>query len=157
VTDPRKIGFRLERDEDGYPPPGSEWLWAYPSEGMWVIDNIPWYSPEVSLGDAVEAQEDEEGQLWFRKTGKPSGHSTLRVLVQDRDSSRTAALRTRLEALGCSSEQWSAERPFLAVDVPPEVEIRAVVEVLAEGESQGAWGWETGLLGNGHRSRWPAS
>ena len=65
--------------------------------------------------------------------------------------------RARLEALGCSSEQWSAERPFLAVDVPPEVEIRAVVEVLDEGESQGAWGWETGLLGNGHRSRWPAS
>ena len=63
MTDPRKIGFRLERDEDGYPPPGSEWLWAYPSEGMWVIDNIPWYSREVSLGDAVETASLGRGAL----------------------------------------------------------------------------------------------
>jgi Domain of unknown function (DUF4265) len=155
LTDPRRIGFPLERDEDGYPPAENEWLWASDAAGLWSVDNIPWYSRDVSFGDLVEVDEDVEAQLWFRRTAEPSGHSTFRVLVREQDPGPVAALRTRLEALGCSSEQWSEELPLLAVDVPAEVDIEPVIAMLDEGEAQERWGWESGLVSEVHSSKWP--
>ena len=156
MTEPRKVGFRLERDADGYPPAENEWLWAARApDGGWMIDNIPWYSRDVSLGDVVEAEEDEDGQLWFRATAEPSGHSTLRVLRREQDAGLAARLRRGLEELGCTTEQYSRKLPMLAVDVPDDVDITAVVAYLDEGETGDAWGWETGLLSEAHRSQWP--
>jgi Domain of unknown function (DUF4265) len=156
VTDLRKIGFRLEKDEMDYPPAENEWLWASAATGgRWVIDNIPWYSRHVSVGDVIETDEDEDEQLWFRETVEPSGHSTLRVLMRDRDPAPTAALRARLEELDCSSEQWSEELPLLAIDIPPEVDLKPVIDLLEEGETRGTWGWETGLISERHGSEWP--
>jgi hypothetical protein len=155
LTELRKIGFLLTKDEMGYPPAENEWLWASAAkDDRWMIDNIPWYSREVSLGDVVEVEEDE-GQLWFRKTAEPSGHSTLRVIVREQAPATTAALRARLEALGCSSEQWSEELRLLAVDIPPGIEIGPVIALLEDGEAQGTWGWETGKIGDLHSSKWP--
>jgi hypothetical protein len=120
-----------------------------------MVDNIPWYSRDVSLGDVVETHEDKDGQLWFRATAEPSGHSTLRVLPREQDAGLAARLRRGLEELGCTAEQYSRKFPMLAVDVPNDVDITAVVAYLDEGETRDAWGWETGLLSEVHRSQWP--
>jgi hypothetical protein len=44
-----RVRFRLEQDEDGWPPAESEGLWAVPLGGnAYRIDNTPWFARNVA-------------------------------------------------------------------------------------------------------------
>ena len=97
-----KIYFDLAPDENGYPPAKSEFLWSIPTQrGTYLIDNIPFFVRDISLGDEISAKK-EGGQLHFAKLLKKSRNSTLRVLLKK--PGRTGALRKQLAAFGCGSE-----------------------------------------------------
>lgn len=154
MSDPRKIGFPLQKDDAGYPPAENEWILAEGRvDGSWVVDNVPWYSRDVSLGDVVTAELDSDGLLWFREVVERSGHSTIRVLVLHGEQ-ETQAIRQQLSELGCGSEQWSRERLFLAVDVPGDVAIHAITEFLDDQETGGVLCWETGHVAADHQTSW---
>ena len=60
-----KIRFGLEQGADGYPPRGNEGLWAAPlGGGAYRVANLPWFVPDVALGDVVHAVADRDGVLW---------------------------------------------------------------------------------------------
>jgi hypothetical protein len=60
-----KVCFRLEQDEDGWPPAGSEGLWAAPLGGdVYRIDNTPWFARNVAADDVFLAEPDADGCLW---------------------------------------------------------------------------------------------
>lgn len=62
----RKVFFKLEPDDDGYPPVSVESLWAQENQdGTCVIDNIPFYTREATLGDVVDVLYDE-GVAYYR-------------------------------------------------------------------------------------------
>lgn len=68
----KKVVFRLEQDEDGYPPDNWESLWAGEVEpGLYSIDNIPIFVKGISNGDVVAA-EQEDGELRFKRLVRPS-------------------------------------------------------------------------------------
>lgn len=123
----RKVVFDLDV-EDGYPPVGSEGLWATPLEnGDYRIDNIPFYAPGVALGDTVSVEE-EDGILYATGVVEQAGHSTVRVVFFD--AGVVDEVRAALVALGCGWENMK-DATFTAVDVPPEADYDAVVDLLS--------------------------
>src|SRR5687767_12999480 len=98
-----KVIFELEQDEDGYPPVGSEALWAFErEEGIFELDNIPFFARQVSSGDLVRALPNEWGEWIFKEIVRASGNSTFRLYVHH--ESRVQKVRDDLRALGCPSE-----------------------------------------------------
>lgn len=147
----QKIGFKLQRDEDDYPPADWEWMWAKPVSGStFKIDNIPFFATGVSSGDVVEAEQTKEG-LIFRELVEPSGHSTVRVIIfrgdQNNEQLQEAVegMRQSLKALGCATE-LSHIPNLIAVDVPPEVDYRSVTAFLSQQERDGILEFEEASL-----------
>jgi hypothetical protein len=143
-----KIIVPLEQDEDGYPPVGSERLWAlHLGEGRYQIDNIPFFARDLAWGDVVSAVPEEgaeEGVLRYEQVLQPSGHSTFRILVQD--ASQVSELCSLLEQLGCDTERSHLPR-LVAIDIPPSVPLAAVRQALSPGVSQERWEYEESCLG----------
>src|SRR5690242_6552544 len=111
-----KILFRLEQDEDGYPPASAETLWAIKvDEDLYKLDNIPFFATGIAVDDIVLAK-PEAGQLLYKEVVHPSGHSTFRVVVYNHGE--VPEVRETFKQLGCSTEQ-SHLRGLIASDVPP--------------------------------------
>jgi hypothetical protein len=146
-----KVGFRLERDQDNYPPADWEWLWASRvSDSTFKIDNIPFFAKLISYGDVVEVKQTNTG-LIFNTLVQPSGHSTVRVIVHRRGRSDEQLqvvvedVRVAMRAMGCSVEK-SHIPGLIAVDVPPEVNYQSVAAFLSKKESEGLLGYEEACL-----------
>ena len=76
MADQVKIEFRVEPDEDGYPPIGVERLWATPMpNGHYIVDNTPFYVSGISAEDEVSVV-DVDGTLRFEALVRASGIST---------------------------------------------------------------------------------
>jgi hypothetical protein len=138
-----KILFRLEQDEDGYPPASAETLWAIKvGDGLFKIDNIPFFVTDIAVGDVVSA-EQEAGMLRYKEVVRTSGHSTYRVVVYDHDE--IPEVRGTFKQLGCPTEQ-SHLRGLIAVDVPASVSRDELKRVLDSGREQGRWDYEEACL-----------
>jgi hypothetical protein len=138
-----KILFELEQDEDGYPPASAETLWAIKvGDGLFKIDNIPFFALGIAVNDIVSAV-PEENAFRFKDVAQPSGHSTLRVVVYD--AADVPAVRALFKQLGCSTELSHLPR-LLAVDVPPSVSLEELKQVLESGRHQDRWGYEEACL-----------
>lgn len=138
-----KILFRLEQDEDGYPPASAETLWAIKvGEGLFKIDNIPFFVTEIAVGDVVSA-EREDGMLRYKEVVQPSGHSTYRVIVYNHDE--VSAVHGTFKQMGCSTEQ-SHLRGLIAIDVPPSIARDELKRVLEAGREQDRWDYEEACL-----------
>ncbi|HSP79915.1 MAG TPA: DUF4265 domain-containing protein [Myxococcaceae bacterium] len=142
-----KVIIPLEQDEDGYPPVGSERLWALEAgEGRYKLDNIPFFARELALGDIASAVPEEgadEGILRYQQLLEPSGHSTFRVLVHD--ESPVQEVCSLLERLGCGTERSHLPR-LVAIDIPPTVSLEAVRQALEPGRAQERWDYEESCL-----------
>lgn len=140
----QKVIFRLERDEDGFPPVEMETLWvrACAEKSQGILDSIPFFADDVALNDVVEL--DRHGdEIWYRNVVTEGGHTTTRVYSSDPDV--LARLREDLLQLGCRSER-SQKFGLLAVDVPPSVDYREVVSFLKGGEDRGQWEYFEGVV-----------
>jgi len=135
-----KVLFSLDQDEDGYPPVTSETLWARRTpEGLYELDNIPFYAQGVSWKDIVAAEPNTEGMLEFQRVAKPSGHSTIRIVASEKNE--MTKVQQELERLGCSWE-GSNQPSLISVDVPPEVDLQQIWNFLRTGLDEGRWDYE---------------
>ncbi|HEX5747468.1 MAG TPA: DUF4265 domain-containing protein [Archangium sp.] len=138
-----KILFHLEQDEDGYPPANAETLWATTvGEGLYKIDNIPFFATGIAVDDIVSAELDAD-QLLYKDVVHPSGHSTVRVVVYGHDE--LPEVHGLFKQLGCSTEQ-SHLRGLVALDVPPSVSWDELKRILDEGREQDRWDYEEACL-----------
>jgi hypothetical protein len=144
-----KIGFKLEKDQDGYPSADWEWLWAMRiSDSTFRIDSVPFFAKSISIGDVVAA-ETSNGALSYSGLVEPSGHSTVRVVVfrnAAKESGQELAtvvadLRASLKSLGCSNELSHLANLF-SVDIPPEVNYGLVSTFLSQKEADGVLEYE---------------
>jgi hypothetical protein len=93
-------------------------------------------------GDIVSAVSEQQ-EIRFREAVRPSGHSTLRLIIyDDKEVSSVSAL---LEKLGCAIER-SHIPGLISVDVPPTVSLEVLRPILEEGEAQERWGYEEACL-----------
>lgn len=138
-----KVFFPLMQDEDGYPPAAVESVWAERiSEGLYRIDNIPFFTRDATLGDVVRTR-NEEGNQWFASVQLPSTNTLVRVILSDgRDPNET---RQVLLELGCDSELSHLECLF-AVNVPSHVRIDSVRAVLDPAVAEGWLEYEEPIL-----------
>lgn len=140
-----KMLVHLEQDEDGYPPTTEESMWVRPlGEGLFQVDNIPFFASDIALEDVVAA--DPEKGVWrFRQVVRRSGHATLRLIIYD--VAEVPAVIERFARLGCISER-SHIPGLIALDVPPSTPWAEVKRLLVEGETQELWGYEEACLPN---------
>ncbi len=139
----KKILFKLERDAEGYPPNDWEMLWAYETEnGLYFIDNVPFYVRDLSWGDVVSVEE-LNGELHFKEVMRRSQNSVIRVIVYDHLD--VQPLRAALEGLRCETEQ-SHVPSLISVDISPSVSFDEVTTFLDSGESGGKWQYETASI-----------
>jgi hypothetical protein len=105
-----------------------ETVWARPLGGdRYELDNTPWCPFGLSWRDVVEARRrTPDGFPEFVRVVQKSGHRTIRVILDPPAdvSPASQAVLDGLQALGCTYE-GRAHR-FIAVDVPPAVDLMDV-------------------------------
>lgn len=139
-----KVVVALEKDADDYPPADYENLWAVPvGEGLFRVDNIPFFARSIALGDLVVAS-PEEGLLRFKEVVQPSGHSTVRIILYD--EAETPTVLERFKQLGCATER-SHIPGLIALDVPPSISWTDIQQELEAGHAQERWDYEEACLG----------
>jgi hypothetical protein len=150
---PVKVIVLLEQEEEDYPPVDYEELWTIPlGEGLYRIENIPFFARGIARGDIVSAVEEEEA-LIFQGVEAPSGHSTIRLIVYNEDT--VPAVVERFEKLGCVSE--ITFNKLVALDVPPSLPLESLRERLDLGFTQGTWDYEEACIFHPEEEPAPAS
>lgn len=131
-----KVVFRVEDGDSVY----VETPWARqigPTE--YELDNLPWHAYGISLGDVFEATpEPTDPRPHFRQVLRKSGNRTVRIIlaVHAEESDEIASVLKSLVDLGCSYE--GANGRYMAVNIPPAVDLDAVVAYLTRADVQ----WE---------------
>ena len=122
-----KIEIREQLEGDVY----VETPWAVPlGDNLYRLDNIPFYAYRLSWGDILEAEPREHDMPLYLRVVEKSGHRTMRVILDppsDQSEESQSVLDT-LRKLGCTFE--GVNHVYIAVDIPPDVDLQAVVEYL---------------------------
>jgi len=136
------IHFTFDQDDD-WPPVAGESLWATElGGGRYLIDNIPFFIPNIALNDVVIARPRGDGCLQFVRKVSSGGHSTIRVTGSDGNRGDHVE---ELQALGCGIE-GSGFGSLFAVDVPPEVSLEAVLVLCSRWLAHNQADYETACL-----------
>ena len=147
-TDRVKVRFRFPPDED-WPPVQSEGLWAEPlGDNRFRIDNTPWFATNLAPEDVVEALADSDGVLWMTRTITHSGRLVVRVIPFD-DGPLGGDLQAVLDtfaSLGVSGEGAAPAYPLVALDIPPDSDLPAIVSKLRQGRADGSWDYDEGCV-----------
>lgn len=129
----------------GTPGPADDWLWAEPlGSGRYRIESCPFFAYGISRDDVVRAVDGAgEEAPRLEDVIEKSGHRTLRVALDPQfeiQDGPVQALLERLLELGCTHEML---RPKLvALDVPRQVEVTLVAELLQSVADEGTILWE---------------
>lgn len=142
-TEQVKIAVTLVKDEDGYPPFDSEDLWSTPvGEGHYRIESIPLFARGIAWGDIVSGV-SEEDELRFQEVVKPSGHSTVRLMVAD--EAEVSEILEHFESRGCTGQNTFMPK-LIALDVPPSVSMDDLKQELDMGYARARWDYEEACL-----------
>ncbi|MFG2691618.1 DUF4265 domain-containing protein [Streptomyces sp. NPDC048405] len=110
------------------------------------MDNTPWFVRGVASDDIIRVELDEGGVRWTAETVQASQNCTIRLIVL-KDGGFAAARQSvldvihRLGATGEGIEQFW----MVALDVPPDAELRQLRRLLEHGAAKGWWHWEEGM------------
>lgn len=143
-TTKQKMLYRLERDEDGYPPVSFEGLWVHPTgSGTVILDNIPFYAKGIAPGDELAIATAVEGEIWFETVVKAGGGSVFRIhSANDIDLLK---IREELIELGASSEIEQGAQ-LIAVEISETTEIKLILNYLVIGSENNRFDFEEAVL-----------
>ena len=153
-----EVTFGMVPDEEGWPPIGSETLWSQPlGAGRYRVDSVPFFVPDLAVGDVVVASPDEQGRMWAQRRESAGGHCTIRVIplldgaLLGSTQALVSALSEGLGALG-PGVRWETAGPaysLVAVDLAPDLAVETdstglarVRDWLEAGLRDGAWDYE---------------
>lgn len=143
-----RVRFQLDQDEDGWPPVGSEGVWAEPlGDDQYRIRNTPWFVLNLAYEDVVAALADGDGVLWAMGERIWSGRMTVRVIpfrAGPLGGDRQAVLDA-FEPFGVTGE-GTEEWGIVALDIPPDADLAAVKRELREGQADGRWDYDEGCV-----------
>jgi hypothetical protein len=129
-----------------------ETMWAKTvneEQGLYALDNIPFYLPVIASGDIVFAEYDgDEQMLTYRETREYSGNSTIHVILMN-DTADLKTIGKLFEELGCNWEGMSDK--YFAMDVPASVDYRLVRARLEELSQPEIIGYSESSLSEGHQ------
>lgn len=133
-----KVIFRLEADEDGFPPVAFESLVATQiSDGIFRLDNSPFFVRAISYGSMVHATPSEgQGTYEFEQVVAGSDFTSISIILLDR--AVDDVLKNLFKASDCIIEygEFGKLRMF-AVAIPPEGNYSGIRERLVSLEENG--------------------
>ena len=127
-----KVAFHYIPDEDRWPPTEVETTWAEVIGNELVLANITFYAWSVSMYDAIEVEDVDEGIPAVKRITRRGGHNTVRIYPIESDL--TEVVVSDLHKLGCTDERAG---DLIAVDIPPTVDKEAVKALLVSGYERG--------------------
>lgn len=147
-----KVFFQLPEGE--WHGARSESLWAKKeilNNGGYIyeIDNIPFFTKAVSLGDKITAVENKTlGGLEFSGAVERSRNSTYRIIAKMVDFRLNWLY---FEKQGCSYEMASIKsletEALFAINVPDEANLIQLYEYMQRREDDGVWTFQEGFVG----------
>src|SRR3954467_11416263 len=149
TVDRVKVRFALEREDEDWPPVGSEGVWDRPLSGdQYELDNVPWFARGVAFGDRVRAEADDDGVLVVTERVEWSGRYTVRVIPLGDEPATELVSRVigDFAALGVSCESALPSYKVVALDIPCDADLSRIKALLVAGETDGRWGYEEGCI-----------
>ncbi len=155
--DTRKgIQVRIQLDPDSWHGTSTEGIWTRLVQPLGdktnvkaivEVDNIPFFSKSLSLGDKL-CLDFNSGRPMIDAIVERGGHSTYRIFIEKQNIKASSLLDT-IKAMGCDWE-WTEFNggKLYALDIPPEVDIDDVYEILEKGLREGSWLFEEGYVGH---------
>jgi hypothetical protein len=143
-----KVWFELA-PEDGWPPAGSESLWARAiASDLYELRNVPWFARGYAFGDVVRTVPGQDVEPIVVERVEWSGRYTVRVIPLNDlpDSDAVADVVRQFSALGAECESALPAHRVVALDIPPTAEVARIKDLLIEGEVDGRWGYDEGLI-----------
>lgn len=132
--------FNTVLDEDY-----AESMWAQvidQEQGLYQLDNVPFFVTSYSLGDIVLVETEDE-QLIVKGLEKESGNSTLQIMMMQADMK--SAVQQALEKLGCDWEE-SHLPDYFSVNVPSAITYAPVSRYLKKAKKQGLLAYREACL-----------
>lgn len=126
-----EVLFPLVDDEDWPPCPAETIDAVLIAHDLAEIAGIPWFVTNISRGDIVKVRCDGIGYVGGSLVSG-GGHCTIHVMATTH--TELAPLVRGLQSLGATVLS-GLNPPMLAVDVPENVAMGAIVNLLADGES----------------------
>ncbi|NER11810.1 DUF4265 domain-containing protein [Muriicola jejuensis] len=129
-----------------------ETMWAEivdEENGIYKLDNIPFYGPPIATGDEFYAEYDESEQmLTYRKTTKFSGNSIVLVVIIQEGLDKEL-IRNRFKELNCWSE--GINDSYFSMEVLKEVDYSRIKEILMRYEKEGILEFAEPCLSEKHK------
>ena len=149
-----EIWFRVEKDHHGYPE-ATDWeqLLARPlldRDDYFQVESVPFYLKNVSRGDIVQAITSHNSEISkeeifeFSKVVRRGSHNTYRLLLKRKRPGDPEFTEKELLKKGLAVE--TKDDDFLAIDVPPSVDQKAIDEYLLHEKRAGRWSMQDGYL-----------
>ena len=114
-----------------------ETMWASiidKKRGLFKLESIPFYAPEVASNDIIFAEFDSKEQmLTYRKTENYSGNSTVQIILLD-ISKDINLIRDEFKKLGCTSEKVNEK--YFSMEIPYSLDYRFIKKKLNELEAE---------------------
>ena len=133
----------LEQDEDGYPPFDAEELEVEPRhDGACTVLSVPVYASGIAVDDIVSVVQVEGDERWW-VTGVllASGRGTARVAPLGATTADEVV--AELTGLGCPAS--STDLGLVTADLPADVDLGALTDLLEAGSSSGRWRFDLGV------------
>lgn len=119
-----------------------ESVWAEKTGNYYKIVNVPFFANNIAYGDIVSVEE-EDGQLYFNELIKPSGHSTIQMIIFNKDE--VEKIGEELIALGCDWEGSHLDG-YISIDVPASLSYTPIREYLEYGSLNKKWDYKEACL-----------
>jgi len=125
--------------EDGWPPVAKECMVSTACEGGYRIEVPPLFVKNLSRGDVIAVDRNEDGEVIAWTPVELSQHSTVWIIVHGNHSIDDVI--ERLKQLNCNVAEFEQYRYF-SIDVPPECSVEQLdscLDALSEEEASVAF------------------
>ena len=130
-----------------------ETMWAEiidEKNGIYKLDNIPFYGPLIATGDEFYAEFDDlERMLTYRRTTKYSGNSIVLVSITSEGLDKEI-IRDQFKLLNCMSE--GANDAYFSMEILEATDYAAIKNILDEYEQDGILAYAEPCLSEKHQT-----
>lgn len=129
-----------------------ETMWAEvidESEGIYRLDNIPFYGPLIASGDIFYAEYNEyEEAFVFKEVIESSGNSIVQIIISKENFDKEI-LRNELLELGCESEGMNDK--YFVAEIPKDIDYNMIKEKLDSYENSKTIEYAEPILSTKHQ------
>lgn len=126
----------------------TESMWAEKTGNYYKILNVAFFAPNIAFGDIINV-EDDDGVLYFDELIEESGHSTIQMIIFDKDSQ--SVIENEIIEFGCDWE-GSHIKNYISIDVPPGVSYSKFKEYLVKGQMGKRWDFKEACISQIHKN-----